>query len=270
MNIQKRMLEVMVFAVALPAFADSVLIPNQNFTDTTNSGHIGGGILNPSNTALIGTGPWEGTYNGALGVLAPPVLTIDDESTGGTATISGIAGINVLGLVNNSGWIQQTLAATPYAANTTYTLTADINANTLLTVDALDSYGAGIALLNNNSLLASSADSTQLVSIVALGDLDDYQLSLTISTGATAPSGNIGIRLFDTPSGLLSANLLADVQFSNINLTDSPNGGSGGGGTATPEPRETFLTGLVMVLVVGLWKKYQKKTRIANAASVIA
>ena len=51
-------------------------IANGNFSDPANNGSIGGGLVGGSGSATIGSGPWSGSYAGALGLLAPPLLTI--------------------------------------------------------------------------------------------------------------------------------------------------------------------------------------------------
>jgi MYXO-CTERM domain-containing protein len=62
-------------------------------------------------------------------------------------------------------------------------------------------------------------------------------LTYQFVTGVSAPSGNIGITLFDAPSGLLTANLLKDVTFSNVALETSPN-------SSVPEPGTFVPAGL--------------------------
>ncbi len=265
MKIHNRVLLVALFAAAVPAFADTIVVPNGNFTNSANNGEIGGTLIG-SGSGTIGSGPWGGTYNGIVaGLLLAPELTINDQPGGGTATISGVAGVNVLGnLLDNSGWFQQDLGAgNVYLPNTVYTLSAVVDADALLSISALDSYGAGIALLNGGNVLASTTNpGSALVNISLFGvNPDDYQITLSFTTGAVAPTGNIGIRLYDDPSGLATANVLQSLTFSNVNLTDSPVGGNGG--SATPEPSECVLTGLAMILMVSGWRYAQRKRGMA-------
>ncbi|MHC5544564.1 PEP-CTERM sorting domain-containing protein, partial [Singulisphaera rosea] len=199
--------------------------------------------LNPSGSAQIGSGPWSGTYNGTLGILAPPSLTIGS----GAATISGVVGLNVLGLglTNNNGYFSQTLGQT-YAANATYTLSADVNAGATLSLGLLQSRNVGIALTSNGSDVASTSTAgAGLVTLTPLGS-NNYTLQLTFTTGSTPPTGNIGIRLFDQPTGLLTANLFPSATFDNITLT------------AVPEPTSVGLLGIGLVGLCFATKRYRR------------
>ncbi len=229
-----------------PAHATTIPVPDGDFSSAASYGSIGGGLLNPSGSAVIGSGPWTGTYSGALGVLAPPTLTIN--STG--ATISGIAGINALGIVDNGGSFSQTLSGQTYAANTTYTLTADVNASTPLGAALLQSSGVGIALTANGTVVSSTTSTPGIVSLLSG---TNYQVQLTFQTGASAPSGNIGIQLFDQPGGLLTANLLSSVTFSNVTLN----------ATTVPEPTSFGLLGIGLSTLG--WARFRKRRQAAAA-----
>ena len=268
MKLRNRVLLVAIVAAAAPAFAASIPVPNGNFTSTTNAGFVGNIIGSGTNVTIGTSGPWTGTYAGILGILPllAPTLDIDAAAGGGTATISNIAGVDILGL-DNSGSFQQDLGGSNlYLANTTYTLGATIDGDTALTVQALSGFGAGIALLNGGNVLSSSADPTQLlfVGLLSTGVTDQYRLTLSFTTGATAPTGDIGIRLFDDPNGLLTANVLPSVTFSNVTLDASSVTSSGP--TATPEPSECFLTGFGMIGLASIWKRMQRKRAAAAAA----
>ncbi len=219
------------------------------FSDPNNVGEIGGGILSGSaSDVAINQGPWDGTYHGIATLLAAPELTVSTTGgfSGGSGTISGIVGVNLLGLglTNNYGWFFQQTSLT-YNANTLYTLTADISTGGVINpLSLLSNDGVGISLTNNgDNVTAASTDPGAILSLIALSG-NFYQATLQFQTGATAPTGDIGIRLFDEPTGLLTANLLSAVTFSNVNL----------GATATPEPATMALSGLGLVLV-GLLKR---------------
>jgi len=49
-----------------------------------------------------------------------------------------------------------------------------------------------------------------------------YLLEMYLNTSAVVPSGAIGIRLLDAPSGLNTASLFQNVTFSNVALSEVP------------------------------------------------
>ena len=77
------------------ASAGFVTVPNGDFSGLGNAGSVGGGLVGASGTNVpIGSGPWTATYNGVLGLLAPPTLAISPSQK--TATISGLLGVNAV------------------------------------------------------------------------------------------------------------------------------------------------------------------------------
>ncbi|WP_190278965.1 Ig-like domain-containing protein [Dokdonella koreensis] len=206
--------------VALAAFglawaalvqAAPIAIPNGDFSNAANNGSVGGGVLGGTGTNVqIGAGPWRANYWGVAGLLAPPVLEIGN----GRAAIGGLAGLSVLGILNNGGYFRQTLPVA-WEPNRRYTLKADINAGSVLGLALINSQGVGSALVSGTTRL-SSTTSASLVTLNLLGG-NLYELALTYETGPTV-SGNIGIDLFYEPSGVLSASLLGAVDFSNVRL----------------------------------------------------
>jgi hypothetical protein len=196
------------------AYGAPIVVPNGDFSSVSNEGSIGGGLIGASGSAAIGSGPWNGTYFGVVGLLAPPVLTI----TPGHGTISGLAGINALSIVDNGGYFGQNLA-TAYGSNKHYILSADLDAGELLGPGSLSSGNAGLALTNGGTVVASTANGVG-VSLDLLGGTT-YRITLAYDTGAVV-SGNVGVRLFAEPQNLTSQNLLGTVTFSNVTL----NGGA--------------------------------------------
>lgn len=197
------------------AAAGIVSVPNGDFSQTDNAGTVGGGLLTPSATDVaIGSsgGPWKGNYFGALGVLAPPQLTIDAGA--GSATIAGVLGISALGIVTNGGYFNQVLPQA-FEATKRYTVWTDISTGDVLSLDLLHSTNTGVALRSGGSVVASSATSG-LVDLTLL-DSDTYRLTLVYDTPA-AVSGNVDLVLFDQPSGLLTADLLGSVSFGHVGL----------------------------------------------------
>jgi hypothetical protein len=228
------------------AMAASISVPNGDFSSSTNDGSIGGGVIGGSGSGSIGSGPWQGTYVGVLGLLAPPRLTI----TNGHATIGGLAGVNVLGIVNNGGYFSQTLT-TAYAPNQHYLLRADLDAGVPLDAGVLNDSNAGLALTSGIDVLASTANAAPGIVSLTLLNGTRYRLSLQYDTDATA-AGDIGIELFSVPHNLVTANLLAAVSFSNVTLVESainPVPASIGPASGTPQGA-TINTAFAAPLVV--------------------
>ncbi|MET0226152.1 MAG: Ig-like domain-containing protein, partial [Dokdonella sp.] len=198
------------------ALATPVNVPNGNFSAPANVGSVGGGLLGGSGSNVaIGLGPWSGTYAGAVGLLAPPTLAISAPNQ--NATIGGLLGVSVLGLINNGGYFGQILP-TLVQPNTRYILSADIDAGRVLQVALLDNTHSGIALVSNNSVLASS--DTAAAGAVTLQPLQNtsYHLSLTYVSPMTIAANPIELRLFAQPQGLLTVDLLPTIAFDNVAL----------------------------------------------------
>ncbi|HEY0181064.1 MAG TPA: hypothetical protein VGC30_15720 [Dokdonella sp.] len=204
-------------ASGAPLHATEIPVPNGDFSDTANDGRIGGGLLGASGRDVpLGAGPWRGSYYGLLGLLAPPTLTIG----GGEATITGIAGIDLLGLLANGAYFSQTLP-TPYVVGTRYTLSAQVDVNSVLDLAVLGTGNAGLALRANGATLASTVDAApQLIGLTPLGGTS-YLLKLRYD--ATAPvDGNIDVELLGTPQNLLSLNLFGAVAYADVRLDAAP------------------------------------------------
>ena len=200
------------------AQAGFITVPNGDFSAPANAGTVGGGVLGGSGTnVLIGSGPWTATYNGALGLLAPPVLEISSAS--GTGTITGLLGINVLGLVNNGGHFGQTLVNT-YQSNKRYTLISHLNTGAELDLPLLATAGTGISLHAGGSLVASSTGIATHVRADAV-DITTLRIALTHDTAVVAPGLAIGLQLFDRPSGLLTASLVDTAEYSAVRMAES-------------------------------------------------
>ncbi len=235
----------LVCLVATPAavLAQNIPIPNGDFSAPGNVGTFGG-ILGSGGPTPIGTGPWNGTFSGVLGLLLGPTLSISTTGgfggVGGAATISGIAAVNVLGPVNNSGFFTDS-TATAYLPNTVYQLTTAVNVSSLLTLGALTSSGVGIGLLDGSgaTLASTTTGSNQSISLSLLSG-NTYLLTLNFLTGSTAPTGNIGIKLFDSPNAVATAGLFSTAIFSNVSLQ------------ALPEPQPMALVGIGLVGLAGL------------------
>lgn len=203
------------FAAVLspPAIADPIVVLNGDFSAVGNVGSVGGVIGNGTNVP-IGSGPWTATFFGPVGLL-PPTLAISNTTQ--TATISGLLGLNIGGLLNNGGWFSQTLP-TPWETGRFYVLSANIDAGTALDLSLLDNVDVGIALRRaDGTVLASS--NLALPGLVRLDLLTSTQYRLRFGYFADGlATGNINVALFNTPVGLLTANLLGSTTFANVEL----------------------------------------------------
>lgn len=196
-----------------PAVAVDVPVPNGDFSSASNVGTIGGGLIGGSggDVAIGTTGPWVGTYYGALGLLAPPELSI---AQGEGATIGGLLGINVLGLINNGGYFSQTLPV-GYEVGKRYTIRARVGVTGVLDLGVLGSGNVGLALRANGTTLASTK--TAPPQLITLGTVGVNEYEVTLRHDVTAPvEGGVDIQLLGTPSGLLSANLLGSATYKRV------------------------------------------------------
>ena len=195
------------------AFGAAVMVPNGDFSDPGNFGSVGGGLIGGVGVDVpIGSGPWNADYSGVLGLLAPPVLTITD----GSATITGLAAANILGVLNNGASFTQTLPS-DFEAGKRYTLSVDVDTGTLLDLGLLTDGNFGVSLWAGNTMLASTASApAQLLTLVPLGGTE-YTLSLEYD--AVEPSlGPVTVKLFADPAQLIGVSLLPTVTFQNARL----------------------------------------------------
>jgi hypothetical protein len=221
-------------AFAATSMAAPINVPNQDFSSNANDGQIGGGLLGGNGSATIGSGPWSGTYAGVLNLLAPPVLTISP----GAATISGLAGVSGLGILDNSGYFSQNLSDA-YQTNKRYVLNVTVDAGTPLSVGVLSSAQAGIALTRGSTEVASTRNPTLLQLSLLSGTR--YKLTLVYQTGASV-SGHVGVKLYSNPQNLLTASLLSSVSFSNVTLHGGPiNAPPASIGPASGTPQSTVI-----------------------------
>lgn len=198
------------------ALAAPVPVPNGDFSSPSNAGSVGGGLVGGSGTnVLIGAGPWTGTYAGALGLLAPPTLSISASTQ--DATISGLLGVSALGLVNNGGYLGQVLAAN-VQPNTRYILSVDIDVGRTLQLGLLDDTHTGAAIAAGGSVLASSDTAPPGSVNLQLLQGTTYHLQMTYVSPASIAANPIELRLFAQPQGLLTADLLPTIRFDNVAL----------------------------------------------------
>lgn len=196
--------------LAMPALAQGpVTIPNHDFSNPANAGSLGGVIGPDIVNQAIGAGPWRGNASGVLGLLAQPTLTIDAVQQ--QATLSGLLGINIGGLLNNGGSFVQTLGES-WQFGRLYILSAEIATGNPLDLGLLTGANTGIALTAGGNTLAAST--TAPASLVDLALVEDNRYRLRFGYLADiAASGFIGVRLFSEPQGVLTANLFPSVAF---------------------------------------------------------
>ena len=195
-----------------------ITIPDGNFA--TAGGPTSGAVTNQK----LGSTPWFATSNGidvSLGILnvdlAAPSLSVGS----GSATINGLLGSNVIGLLNTSGTISQ-IVPTAYLPNTTYQFEALVTYSGAINVGLLTGGSVGIALTDSNgNILASSATAGNTLYLGVLGQPKEEELVIDYKTGPVV-SNDIGISLFANPSSLVSLGVDNDVSFSGLELETVP------------------------------------------------
>lgn len=213
-----------------------------------------GGATN-SGPQQIGTSGWYGQANATnLTVLGSNVagfragIEVDfDASSTNVGEISYALGASLGGLAGlemPESTIWQPLAGFSLAANQTYTFSIDVNAGSLLDVAALTARGFGIGVTTSSSASSvgnyyvNSISNPGLVSLNLLGG-NDQRLSLTFTTGASVPAGDLGLAIFaGRGTQSLQASLLTDFDIDNAQFS------------AVPEPSTVVLIGLGMMILL--------------------
>jgi hypothetical protein len=239
------------FGLAGAANAGFLTVPNGDFSAAANAGTVGGGVVGASGTNVpVGSGPWTGTYNGVVGLLVPPTLTID--SANGTATINGLLGISVVTIVNNNGHFGQTLASNTQS-NKRYTLIANLETGATLDLPLLAAAGTGIEILAGAATLVQSTTAPAVQARADAVDATTLRLQVHHDTATVTPAP-LRVQLFDRPQNLLTASLVDTAVFSGVQLAEStiPGGNStltvtGGGsqGVGIGQPFPLPMTAIV-------------------------
>lgn len=233
------------------AHAGFLVVPNGDFSAVSNAGSVGGGLVGASGANVpIGSGPWTGSYDGVAALLVPPTLSIDASAQ--TATISGLLGISVVGIVNNGGHFGQTLSTTTQS-NKRYTLIANLATAATLDLPLLATAGTGIALLAGGTPLIQSTTAPAGQARADAIDATTLRLQIHYDTAAVTPAA-LAIQLFDRPQLLLTAALIDAATFSGVKLAEStiPGGNNtltvtGGGSQGGPigQPFPSTMTAIV-------------------------
>lgn len=197
------------------ALADTIDVPNGDFSDAGNTGSIGGVVGPDINNQLIANGPWHGSSFGILGLLARPTLSVSADNQ--VASISGLLSISGLGgLLNTGGWFSQQLVDT-WQPGRFYVLSAELTTGNVLDLGLLTATNVGIGLTSGGSVVVSSTTADPEFLSLGLVEGNRHRLRFGWYADNTA-SGPIGIRLFNRPQGLAQANLLTTTTFSNVEL----------------------------------------------------
>jgi hypothetical protein len=176
-------------AVSTPVFAGSITIPDYSFETPGNS--------TVSGNATVGTktgteGNWSYTFTTLSTGAAPASIKFGTSSSPAPTQGTQIATLSAptANGITNTVKMSQSLT-TALAANTTYTLTFDVSASSSL-LSALS--GASVSILAGTAVKATLADYALLSQISSSTSFST--VDLTYTTGATAPTGNLGIQFY--------------------------------------------------------------------------
>jgi hypothetical protein len=217
--IPRGFLSVLAFAVlhAQVGYATIVSVNNSDFEQLGNAGSISG--IAGTFTQLLGSGPWSASSSGVIGLLGP-TLTIDPGAGAGTegvATLSGLASINIIQLIANSGEFFQVLTGTRLQPNTHYRLSADITAGSTLSLGALSNSGIGIGVgtILVPGFFKSTTAPVGAVTLVSAGSTG--RLSFDFTTPSVVLAGDARLRLYAGDlEGITTVNVIPSVTFDNV------------------------------------------------------
>ncbi len=212
--------------------ASPITIPDYSFEGLTTT------IASPSSlgVGIIGTnsgsiGAWSAYSGTSLGGLNSSIASGTTNSLGAPGGADGNYVVRVSLPVGAGATVdlRQSLATT-FLANSTYTLSFEIDGGT--TVSLLS--GSSISLLSGSTSVASLSGTNFTALLDGNGDFQT--LTLTYQTGNTPPGGNIGID-FNTAS---TAGAGGNIYLDNFQLDVVP----------IPEPGVYVLSGLGILLLV--------------------
>lgn len=251
-----------------------VLIPINNSSFATGTGDMPGvAVLVGGASALgpqqVGNTGWYGLANAtSLGGLAlgfRPEIGVNTAGSPGVGSLNYALGASLgglLGLETPEATLWQPLTGRSILTNTTYTLSVDINAGSLLDVSALSSRGFGIGLTSNSttgsigSYFADSLSNPGILNITALSGTAE-RLTLTFTTGSSVPTGDLGVAIFaGRGNQAVQLSLLTEYTIDNVQLS------------AVPEPHVAILVGLgLLVLIKGHRMARTFSSKKENAAA---
>lgn len=230
-------------------------INNSTFSGGTGGQIVGQISVGPSSAVgpqQIGTTGWYGLANATntalnLAGFRPGIEVNFDASSASRGEINYALGASLGGLAGlemPEATLWQPLTGFTLQANSTYTFSVDVNAGSLLDVSAFSSRGFGLGITTGASTssigtyYANSLTSPSLLDIDVLSGTTQ-RLTFTFSTGATVPSGTMGVAIFaGRGTQTLQVNLLSDFQIDDASLQ------------VVPEPSAVLLTGMGLFLVL--------------------
>lgn len=232
----------------------TIPIQNPSFETPALSDGLNQGIDAPllvgSNSGVVGN--WTITMSTLVGVSAivPARGQIENPAGAGPGGIDGVqigrlTSSGVAGVATNGTFYQD--LGVSFTANTRYTLTASVGLANI--AQAPSSFG--FSLMAGNTAVASTSQASLLSLLVTSNQL--FQASITFQTGATPPTGDVGVQFFQ---GNL-AGVAGSMIFDNASLA----------AVGVPEPSTYALLG--GTLVVGAWAGRRYRRRKALVAEAI-
>ncbi len=201
----------------------------------------------------LGTTGWYGLANHTNLVVVVPVagfrpgieVNFDSSSAGvgelNYSVIGSLGGLAGLEMPEATLWQPLSLAMAP---NTTYQLTATVTTNSFLDLSALSARGFGIGVTTGSSTTARGnfyANSLSTPSLLNLAVVSGatQQMTFTFTTGASVPTGNMGIAFFaGQGTQTIQLSLLTDYKVDNVAFA------------TIPEPSTAMLLGALTFLPV--------------------
>jgi len=198
-----------------------ITIPDYSFESPSNT-TVSGNTTLGAKTGTIGN--WSYSFTTLSSGAAPASIKFGSSSSPAPTDGSQIATLSAptKNGITNTVKMSQTLTNT-LTANTTYTLTFNVSASSSL-LAALS--GASVSILAGSTVEASLSNAAFLSQISSSTSFST--VSLTYTTGASAPSGNLGIQFYLYNGTNVSG---ASLYLDNVRLTSSsatvPESGAG-------------------------------------------
>ncbi|MFD0894578.1 hypothetical protein KBB96_05840 [Luteolibacter ambystomatis] len=223
--------------IPLATSAATLTVTNPNF-DQGTGGQLAGtysavGTTTAMGPSQIGTSGWYGRANVTNSIVSGfrPAIVVNSGSATGMAAINFAqpsAPGSLAGSEMPEADLWQVLTGTPLVANTSYTLGVDVDAGSLLSIGSFSSVGFGIGVSTGGSTSSTGTLYMDSLSNPSLADLSlisgtTQRLSLTFTTGAIVPGGDLGIVIFGgRGSQAMSGTNLYNFRIDNVTLDTVP------------------------------------------------